>query len=242
MNANTVTSRLLGMDLEQLKRSANIEQLPLTETRRFITRIPVGGVDNFVMSGNGWKMEGVFKLTPEQTKTVDALRDEYSAEQKKLAKEIYEEELKLAQKVTDLRAKYEQKANDVLAGADKEAKQQMDALSLEIQTKITGVVKDAIELYDVNDLNQAMNFAQAMREKVNALYQSGEDRLTTLVPAEARAKIQEMMKRQTEAGQNPFGGRRGFQVGDRPMRGAGGAGAGDAGAAVQPPKAPPDQF
>jgi len=256
-NTTAMSSRMLGVDLDQLKKNANTDQLPLLDSRRFVTKIPVGGVDSFSMNGSGWKMEGVFKLTPEQSKAVDTIRDEYAVEQKKLAREIYEQELKLAQKVSELRAKYEQKANDVLTAEDKDAKQKMDALSLEIQTKINTTVKDAAELYDLNDQQQTMAFVQSMREKVNAFYQSGEDKLTALLPAEARAKIEEMNKRQAEQQQNGFGGaRRGFNAGGGNVDGGGGGGGaggrggrgdhggrgGDTGAAVTPPKAPADQF
>ncbi|HLX65295.1 MAG TPA: hypothetical protein VKX17_28760 [Planctomycetota bacterium] len=233
---NTVSSmaaRMLGVDLDGLKKEANLDQLPLADSRRFVTKIPVGGVDNFNATGSGWKVEGVFKMTPDQTKAVESVRDEYTAEQRKLSKEIYDAELQLAQKVVDLRKKYEQKANDVLTGADKESKQQMDALSAEIQTKATDTVKGAADLYDLNDAAQGMQFITAMREKVNALFQNGKDRLTTLVPEGNRAKIQDLLK-QADPVQNFIGGR-----GARIMQNNFG---GD-GTAVKPP-APPkgDEF
>src|SRR6185295_12047769 len=101
-------------------------------------------------------------MTPEQAKSVETLRDEYAAEQKKLAREIYEEELKLAKKVSDLRVKYEQKATEVLTGADKEAKQQMDILAFDIQTKVNATVADVVQLYDMNDANQGVALLQTL--------------------------------------------------------------------------------
>ncbi len=235
-DVSTMFSRMLGINADELKKEVSPEQLPLAASRRFVSKIPVGGIDNFDVASGGWKMEGVFKMSPEQTKSVDALRDEYKAEQKKLGQEIYAEELKLAQKVAELRAKYEQKANDLLTGADKEAKQKMDALSMEIQVKNSDALNEACMLYVIDDLLQNTELQLHLRDKSTAAYRSGAERLAALVPAEGRAALQDMLKRSAdEQTQNPF------QI-QRRMGGRGGPGAGADGGATTPRAAQEERF
>jgi hypothetical protein len=192
-------SRSLGIDIEvNTKTEASVEELPLGAKKRMVTRIPVGGVDNFSPTGEGWKMEYVFKMTPEQTKAVDTLRDEYKAEEKKLQQELLEQQKAFAAKVTELRQKYEQKANAVLTGEDKDAKDKMDALAAETNQKNLTTVTDTVPLYDTKDMQQGMTLLRALREKTGAVIKDAEDKLVALVPADNRAKIQEAIKLQEE--------------------------------------------
>ncbi len=237
-NVMGMISRMLGIDIEDPKAAPKLDQLPLGVSKRMVTQIPVGGVDNFIPTGNGWKMETIFKLTPDQTKATDALRDEYAAEQKKLDQEIKDAEAALAVKVTDLRAKYEKKANDLLTGADKDSKEKMDALAAEVNKKNAAWVADALPLYDTKDFQQGIAMVRAIREKITATTKDAEDKLLTYIPDENRPKFQELLKsqadmrtRMTQMGNTIGGNGGGFQ-----RRGQGGAG-GDGGA-TKPPKAP----
>ena len=119
-----MASRMLGFEIEDPKAStAKVEALPLGAEKRMVVSVPVGGVDNFTGTGQGWKVETIFKMTDEQTKAVDALREEYKGEQKKLEAEIHEQQKAMAEKVKLLRAKYELRANDVLtATTDRQGK------------------------------------------------------------------------------------------------------------------------
>jgi alanyl-tRNA synthetase len=211
-----------------------------------VTQVPVGGVDNFNPTGAGWKVESVFKMTAEQTKAVDALRDEYAAEQKKFNQEVLDAEKVLADKATKLRQAYEKKANDVLTGADKEAKEKMDALAAEIEQKNAATVTETLPLFDLNDNQQAFAMMRALRDKTGKVLQEGEDKLVELVPTENRAKLQDALKQQADlrnrANQFNPGGPGGNNQGGG-MRGRGGPGGGGNQEAVKPPKpAETDKF
>lgn len=225
-----MVSRMLGVDIEDPKAAPKLDQLPLSTSKRMVTEIPVGGVDNFNATGSGWKMETVFKMTPEQTKATDALRDEYQAEQKKLNQEILDAEKALAAKVVDLRQKYEKKANDLLTGTDKENKEKMDALAVEVYSKNSATVTETLPLYDTKDWQQGLAMVRALREKTGKVTQDAEDKLLTLIPEDNRPKFQEILKAQSEQrnrmnqGMQNFGGMRNRAQGD--------------GGTVKPPKAP----
>ena len=229
-------SRMLGIDIEDPKAAPKLDQLPLGANKRMVTQIPIGGVDNFNPTGAGWKMETVFTLTPEQTKSTETLREEYATEQKKLDQEIKDAEAALAAKVTDLRSKYEKKANEILTGTDKESKQKMDALAAEVYKKNAATVAETLPLYDTKDFQQGFAMVKALREKTGATVKDAETQLLTYIPDANRPKFADIIKmqaeardRQTQAGA-AFGG--GFQ-----RRGQNGAPGGDA-QAVKPPRAP----
>ena len=232
-----MVSRMLGFDLDDPKAPAKVEQLPLGANKRMVTEIPVGGVDNFNPTGAGWKVESVFKLTPEQTKATDALRGEYAAEEKKLNQEILDAQKALAAKVTDLRAKYEKKANEVLTGADKEAKEKMDALAADVYAKNAATVTETLPLYDTKDWQQGMTMVRALREKTGKTTQDAEATLLTLIPEDNRAKFTEIIKAQADQRNRLNQGMQGMMGGRNRGQGGGAGGAMDGGP-VKPPKAP----
>ncbi|MEI6232254.1 MAG: hypothetical protein WCT04_04340 [Planctomycetota bacterium] len=235
-----IMSRMLGISIDDPKAPVKLDALPLGASKRMVTQIPVGGVDNFISTGSGWKMETVFKLTPEQTTQTDALREEYAAEQKKLNVEILEAEKALAAKVAELRAKYEKKANELLSGADKEAKEKMDALAAEVNAKNAASVAETMPLFDPKDWQQSMALVKTLREKTTVVTKDGEDKLLALIPQENRGKFQDIIKIQNDQrnrmNQYMQGG------GFRNRGGPGGADAGGRdrfdGPPVAPPKAP----
>ncbi len=241
-----MVSRMLGFNLEDPKAAPKLDQLPLGPSKRLVLQIPVGGVDNFNPTGAGWKMETVFKMTPEQTKSADALRDEYTAEEKKLNQEILDAEKALAAKVVDLRTKYEKKANELLTGIDKETKEKMDALAADVYAKNAATVAETMPLYDTKDAQQAMTMIRALRDKTSVTTKDGEDKLISLIPEDVRPRFAETLKLQEQAragrsrsvdpntqnggNNNATPNPNGFR--NRGMRG------GNGGDAVAPPKAP----
>jgi len=198
-NASGMASRMLGIDIDDPKSGPKLEVLPLGIEKRLVLNIPVGGVDNPSATGAGWKMESIFKLTDEQAKAVETLREEYKTEQKTLDKEIIEQQKALAEKVKQLRQKYELRANDVLTGDDKIAKEKMDALAKDTATKNAAIVTDALPLYDQNDMAQSFAMIRSIREKSNVNVKVAEVKLVELIPADNRARIQEVIKQQAEA-------------------------------------------
>ena len=235
-----MASRMLGFDIEDPNSAAKkIESLPLGADKRMVVSVPVGGVDNFSGTGQGWKVETVFKMTDEQTKAVDSLREEYKVEQKKLEAEILEQQKALAEKVKLLRAKYEQRANDVLTGDDKAAKEKMDTLAKDTNTKNAQVVTDLLPMFDQNDMAQGFAMLRTINEKTSTNIKAAEEKLIELVPAENRARIQEVMKTQTDLRDRnnrfmQFGGGGG-------PGGAGGRARGGNNGDPQKPPAPPEQ-
>lgn len=223
-------SRMLGFEVPDPKAAPKLDQLPLGPRKRLVMEVPVGGVDNFNGTGAGWKMEAVFKLTPEQVKAADSVREEYTAEEKKLNQEIVEAQKALAAKVLELRQKYEKKANDILTGADKETKEKMDALAAEVYEKNATIVNETVPLYDTKDLQQGLTMIRALREKTSKTVQDGQDKLLQLIPEDSRPKFQEIMKTQADQRQRTD---RLLQGG---ARGIGGGRGGDD--PVKPPKAP----
>lgn len=238
-----MASRMLGFDIEDPKaNTGKVEALPLGAEKRMVVSVPVGGVDNFSGTGQGWKVETVFKMTDEQTKAVDALREEYKAEQKKLEAEIHEQQKAMAEKVKLLRAKYEQRANDVLTGDDKTAKEKMDALAKETNTKNAQVVTDLLPMFDQNDMAQGFAMLRTINEKTSTNIKAAEEKLVELVPADNRARIQEVMKTQNDLRER---NNRFMQFGGGPGGGGGpgarGRAAGGKDGEPQKPPAPPEQ-
>ncbi len=234
-NIVSMASRMLGMDIEDPKAGPKIDSLPLGAEKRMVMYVPVGGVDNFSGNGQGWKVESIFKFTDEQTKAVDALREEYKTEQKKLEQEILDQQKALAEKVKALRHKYELRANDVLTGDDKTAKEKMDALAKETNDKNAAVVAETLPLFDQNDMMQGIALMRTIREKTTVNIKSAEEKLVELVPAENRARIQEVIKTQEQIREQT---NRFMQGGGGGPGGAGGRGRGGDG--PQKPPAPPD--
>ena len=56
---------------------ASVNALNFGPQKRFVSRTPVGGIDNLDNWRAGWKVEDVFTLTDEQTKSLEGLRGEY---------------------------------------------------------------------------------------------------------------------------------------------------------------------
>jgi len=225
-NIFAMASRMLGLDIEDPKAGPKVDALPLGTEKRFVVNVPVGGVDNPGGQGNGWKMEAIFKMTDEQTKAVDTLRTEYADEQKKLEQEVQDQFKALAEKAKQLRQKYELRANDVLTGDDKTRKEKLDALARETNAKNAQLVKDLLPLYDINDMQQRMAMAGAIREKANKNAQEADSKLLDIVPPDSREKIEAVVKQQAQA-REQIGRFMGRQQGQ-----------GQAGQPVRPPRPP----
>lgn len=232
----SVAARSLGVDIQDPKSVGSVENLPLGQNKQMVTQIPIGGVDNLKVNSKGWNMENVFTMTAEQIKTVEALREEYALEEKKLEKEIAEQEKALAAKSVALRLQFEKRANDLLAGADKESKEKLDALAAEVHKKQNDLVAESLPLYDLTDMTQGFAMIRALSDKTTKITKEGELKLLELIPEYSKDKIQTLIKAQADARErmNRFtqaiGGERGAERGER------GGGKNDA---VKPPK-PPD--
>lgn len=238
-----MTARSLGVDIQDPKATPKVEDLPLGASKHQITNIPVGGVDNLANTGKGWKMESIFTLTPEGTKSVEALRDEYEFEQKKLQKEIAAQSQALAEKAIALRQQFEKRANDLLQGAEKEQKEKLDALTAEVRKKNADLLAETLPLYDINDNTQTMNMIRALSEKTNQNSKEGELKLIDLIPEKSKEKVQTLIKSQDEARDRLLrslqtGGRRGGPGGGAPDAGGAGVRGGPRGDAVKPPTPP----
>jgi hypothetical protein len=191
-------NQVAGVDLESPKAAGREDKLPLGGDKHFVLNVPVGGIDQIGVQGNGgqggsWKMEELFKLTDEQTKAVEALRTEYAAERKKLEEEILAQQAALAEKAKKLRDTYEQRANDVLTGADKENKQKIDAVEKEAGKQIEAAVTEGTaNLDNNNDPQQLFTAARTVREKVQPVIQDARKKMVDLIPTETRAKVQDV--------------------------------------------------
>jgi len=194
-----MASRMLGLDIQDPKAGPKLDALPLGADKRFVFNVPVGGVDNPGSTTNGWKMEAIFKMTDEQTKSAEALRAEYAVEEKKLEQEIQDQFKTQADKLKQLRLKYEQRANDILTADDKQRKEKLDALARETNAKNMDIIKELLALYDVNDWQQRMALSGAIRDRVGKNDQEAESKLVELVPPESRDKIEAVVKQQTQA-------------------------------------------
>jgi hypothetical protein len=225
----------LGIDFEDPKAPVKLDALPLGIDKRLVINVPVGGVDNPAANTNGWKMESIFKLTEEQQKAVDALREEYKAQQKKLDEEVLAAQKAVAEKVKDLRLKYEQRANDILTGNDKTTKEKLDALARETITKNMAVVTEMMPMFDGQDMGQGFAVVRAIREKISANAKTAEEKLLELAPADGKAKIQDILKQQQNDRDrmNRWGG-----GGGRGRGGPGGGGGPGGNTPVKPPTPP----
>jgi hypothetical protein len=139
-------------------------------------------------------MEEIFNLTAEQTQAVQALRDEYEAEKKKLELEIALQQKALAEKAAQLRLKFEQRANELLTGADKEAKVKLDAIGREANAKTVALVTEGLKIYDPEDLGQGLALIRMIRDKTHDIFTETEEKILALIPADTKAKIEEALR------------------------------------------------
>ncbi|HYF52310.1 MAG TPA: hypothetical protein VEJ63_23080 [Planctomycetota bacterium] len=196
----TTAARAAGVELEDTKTEAKIDTLPFGSQRRFVTLVPVGGIDSFSSLSEPWKLEQMYKLTFEQSNSLQTIRDEYKAELKKLQDEMTAQQKAMAEKVKELRAKYELRANDVLTGADKENKQKIDTITSETHTnnaKVAGELLHANK--DNKDMNRMWQIGRELREKVSPSIDEAQKKIAELVSPEGKALIEESMKKQADA-------------------------------------------
>ena len=114
----------IGLDSQIL-----LSQLPMGFDQHMAFKVPVGGIDTLDDFGDGLKAEDVFGLTPEQTKSMETLREEYKAKLDEMQKRLDDVNKAMADQIRDLRKTYELKANDVLTGDAKTGKEKLDAIA-----------------------------------------------------------------------------------------------------------------
>jgi len=246
-----------GMGVEE---TAKVDDLPFGEVKRLVKNVPVGGVDSLREGRDGWKVEDIFTLTPEQGEAVKTLREEYKNELAKLQTEYDEAQKKMAEKVKALRLAYETKANDVMTDPAKAEKLKLDILAKEYavvnQEQAKGRTAQMTELRAGMEKTMAeareKNDWQGVREafgKVHGVMREAYEQRSTLakdytakmkeaVTGDALAKLEELQKQQDANRWGNWGGRGrgGDRGGDR-----GGARDGGGGGAEKPP-APPGEF
>jgi len=229
----SAAARMAGVDMDDSKTEASLDTLPYGSLRRFVTQVPIGGVDNFSPTATAYKVEQMYKLTFEQSNSLQTIRDEYKTELKKLQDELTAQQKAAAEKVKELRTKYEQRANDVLTGADKENKQKVDTITGETHVQNA---KLAGEIFgDNKDMNKMFQLGRDLRDKSALTLEAAQRKIAELVSPEGKVLIEEAIKQQAEARE------RMKQWVDRAgNRGGNGAPGGQAGDPVKPPK-PPEQ-
>jgi len=232
----------LGLDLP-----ASLDQLPYGEDKRFVLRVPVGGVDNFNPIRDGWKVEDIFPSTDEQSKALEILRVEYKKELEGLQKQLEEANKKAAASVLELRKKYEVKANDVLTGTAKDEKQKLDTIAGDYAKK-RGEASKAIapQLEDLRKESKALQengrmadmgelwtkfgeLARPLAADTKKSTQEAEEAMKAAVTGDAKTKLEDLIKKNEQLMPNQGGRGRGGQ-----QRGQGGQGNPDA-----PPAPPP---
>jgi len=244
-----------------IEQTAKVEDLPFGEAKRLVQNVPVGGVDNLREGRDGWKVEDIFTLTPEQGEALNALREEYKNELAKLQTEYDEAQKAMAEKVKTLRLAYEVKANDVLTDPAKAEKAKLDALAKEYASKNQEQMKERTAQVTEARINLEKSLVEArqannwdkMREafgKVHDMSHQATEQRTTLakdtqekmkgaVTGGAQEKLTELLKQQEErGGWGGWGGRGPDRGGDR---GGNRGGQPNAGGAEKPP-APPGEF
>jgi hypothetical protein len=245
-----------GMGVE---RTAEVDDLPFGESRRLVRDVPVGGVDSFRDGRDGWEVEDIFALTPEQEEAVKTLREEYKTELAKLQAEYDEAQKKMAEKVKALRLAYETKANDVMTDPAKAEKLKLDALAKEFavvnqeqakgrtdqMTELrAGLEKTMAEAREKNDwqgvreafgkVHGVMRESYEQRSNLSKEYRA---KMTESVTGDAKTKLEELLKEQDKNRWGGWGGR--GRDGQRP--GGGGGEKKDGGGGQKPP-APPGEF
>jgi hypothetical protein len=175
------------------------DTLPFGMDRRFLINSQVGSVENpggaDYPAFGGWPIEEILKLSPDETQALQAIRQEYAAERKKLDEEVAEFHKAEVEKLRALRLKYEQKANEALSPEQREAKQKFDALRDELIAKKKALVS---EVLGPDPSNGALSRAALsnLREGLPKIVAEIEAKFLELLPAEAKAKIEPMLKQQ----------------------------------------------
>lgn len=245
-------NRMLGID-----QTAKVDDLPLGQAKRLVRDVPVGGVDGLQDGRDGWKVEEIFSLTPEQVQALTLLREAYKTELGKLQAEYDEAQKALAEKVKTLRQLHETKANDVLIDPAKAEKAKLDALAVEyaaqnenqvkertvqvaeMRTNMEKTVEEARKNNNWDQMREVggriHTLAQEAMEQRNTLVKNTHEKMKETVTGDARAKLEELLKKNTNAGQfgrDRGGDRGGVRGGDR-----GGNRGGQGGETQQPPTA-----
>jgi hypothetical protein len=208
-------------------------------SNNLVRNVPVGGIDQFGASNAAKKVEDVFKLTPEQSASMETIRQEFKKEADALEKELAEQQAAIGEKARQLRLKYELRANDVLVGDQKAKKEKLDALAAEMYAAVNASSEETLtklKALDKDNKQGATDFENALREKSLAIIDATQAKVLAELPAEAREafqkdiaarkeRLEQMRKWRDAAGQ--FGGGRG--------RGQGG------GEAPKPPRPPEEK-
>jgi hypothetical protein len=192
-----MASRMAGLDLGP-KYAPKINALPFGAARNLIVSVPVGAIDSFGSGAPPIKIEDLFKLTPEQTESIGAIRQEYQKEQEVLEKELAEQQKLIAEKARQLRLKYELRANDVLAGEQKTQKETIDAAASEMYGKTTAAIDEALAALKDAEGPAVLESAKAVQEKAAAIVEEAQKKALAAMPAEARALFENALKQRAE--------------------------------------------
>jgi hypothetical protein len=189
----------LGLD-DQSK--VNWEALPLGMDKKFLTSLPVGAVENpggvDFPAYPGWRIEEVFKLSNEQSTSLQKLRADYEAKKAKLGQELAEAQKAYIEKFRALRLQYEQQANDLLTGPEKEAKAKLDALRDELAAKKKELVNTLGLDKPQTDSRGFMELSKKTREELSKVVAEFEAKLLDLLPTDRKAAIEGMVKQQAQ--------------------------------------------
>jgi hypothetical protein len=189
-------TRMAGVEVEGFGNSFRVDSLPLEPQRRFVTTIPVGGVDNLQAFGETWGIEDLYRLTEEQNKALNALREEYKAEQRALENEMTQLQKAMAEKLKEIRGKYELRANDVLTGADKESKEKLDALVKETHEKNLKAANDILAKNKDADTEKLWGLSREVREAAGKIVEEAQKKMLELVPGQGKAVMEDTFKQQ----------------------------------------------
>jgi hypothetical protein len=187
----------LGLD----SKSVRWDVFPLGMEKRFLTSLQVGSIENpgavDFPAMSGWPVEEILKLSADEAKAVQTLRQEYDAERKKLDEEVAEFHKAEAEKFRALRLKYEQKANEALSPEQREAKQKFDALREELISRKKALVTDTLGAdFSAVKGGQGSTAIGKLREGLSKIVGELELKFLEIAPAEAKAKIEATIKQQ----------------------------------------------
>ncbi|MCW8129093.1 MAG: hypothetical protein KIS92_01800 [Planctomycetota bacterium] len=244
-----------------IESGVKVDQLSYGESRRLVTRVPVGGIDSLNDFADGWKVEDIYTVTDEQSKALTGLRDEYKTELEKLQKQLDEANAAIATQVKALREKYELRANDVLTGEAKGEKEKLDALAKEYtgkhkeqsdakKTEAEDLVKEgqkamteAREQNNWNLIQESMRkggeFMRAVREKADEINKEYAEKMKAIPTGDAKTKLEAELQKLEKRGQR---GGPGGPGGNQDRGGQGNGGGNGGGGQPQKPDAPPDNF
>lgn len=202
----------LGLD-----RPVKLEQLPFGAEKRFVLRVPVGGIDPLKENAEGWRMEDIFTLADEPRGNLKALREEYRGEWLKLQKQLEAAQQAVAREALALRRKYELRANDLLTGQAKSEKEKLDTLAKECceqkharteekRPQVEAVVEEVLKLASAaRETGHAKALGEATRKgyEVNksvhdfqeALTQEAVKRMQDAVTGDAKLRLEEEFQR-----------------------------------------------